>query len=268
MFKRLCIVAATVAVISCTASKPPPPAPPSEARTFPLSTPQPVPPVGTPSAPAREPAWPTPAAPAPGTYRIDSSQSELRLLVYRAGALASLGHNHVILNRSVNGSIDVAPTLAGSSFTLSAAVAAFIIDDLQARNEEGEDFTGEVSDGAKSGTWNNMTGPAVLNAIQYPVINVRSIRLDMLQGTPTATVMVSIAGHDSSVLVPFVLRSESYGLSGTASFDLNQSSLGMTPFSLALGALAVRDSMRVKLKVIAELESPGFKTPVQINRPQ
>jgi hypothetical protein len=254
MLKRLCVAVAAAAVISCTASRPPPPASSSEARTYPQTSPE----AGAPAA----------GMPAIGTYRIDSSQSELRLLVYRAGALASLGHNHVILNRSVNGSVDVAPTLAGSSFTLSAAVTAFIIDDSQARSEEGEDFAGDVSDSAKLGTWNNMTGPALLNAVQYPVINVRSVRLDVLQGTPTATVVVSIAGRDSSILVPFVLHDETYGLSATAAFELSQSAVGLTPFSLMLGALAVRDTLQVKLKVIAELETPGFRTPVEINRPQ
>jgi hypothetical protein len=42
----------------------------------------------------------------------------------------------------------------------------------------------------------------------------------------------------------------------------------LTPFSLMLGALAVRDTMQVKLKVIAELETPGFRTPAAINQPQ
>ena len=32
-------------------------------------------------------------------YRIDERQSELRILVYRAGPLARLGHNHVMVNR-------------------------------------------------------------------------------------------------------------------------------------------------------------------------
>jgi hypothetical protein len=139
---------------------------------------------------------------------------------------------------------------------LSAAVEAFVVDDSQARGEEGDDFPGDVSDIAKLGTWNNMTGPAVLNAAQYPVINLRSLRVEDLHGTPTATVAVSVAGHESTVLVPFVLRKEVYGLSATASFELNQSALGLTPYSLMLGALAVRDSMAVKLKVIAEYETP------------
>src|ERR1700688_3834804 len=41
-------------------------------------------------------------------YSIDSAQSELRLLVYRAGPMARFGHNHVILNHSVGGWVDAA----------------------------------------------------------------------------------------------------------------------------------------------------------------
>ena len=254
MIKRLMVVVAASVVLSCTASKPPPSPPPSGARTFPQPSAEQPPSVQAPGKPSS--AAPATGMPPSGTYRIDSAQSELRLLVYRAGALASLGHNHVILNRTMNGFIEVGPTLVDSSFFFTAAIEAFIIDDSLARSEEGEDFAGDVSDSAKTGTWNNMTGPAVLNAEKYPVIGVRSVRVENLQGVPTATVIVSVAGRDSSVLVPFVLHKETYGLSATASFELNQSAIGMTPFSAMLGALAVRDTMLVKLKVIAQLENP------------
>ena len=264
MLKRMMVVVAASIVLSCTASKPPPSPPQSEARTYPQPSaerPSAAPPAGTPGAGAPPTAVPPTAVPATvlparGTYRIDSSQSELRLLVYRAGALASLGHNHVILNRTMNGFIEVGSTLAASSFFFTASIEAFIVDDALARSEEGEDFNSDVSDSAKTGTWNNMTGPAVLNAEKYPVIGVHSVRVEELQGVPTATVIVSVAGRDSSVLVPFVLHKETYGLSASASFELNQSAIGMTPFTAMLGALAVRDTMVVKLKVIAQLENP------------
>ena len=65
-----------------------------------------------PRAPAPQtPNQPAPilqALPAPGTYPIDSSKSELRVLVYRAGALARLGHNHVLVNRAVSGTVQIA----------------------------------------------------------------------------------------------------------------------------------------------------------------
>lgn len=161
-----------------------------------------------------------------------------------------------MVNRSVNGTLEVGPTLDVSSFSFSVAVAAFIVDDSQARAEEGEDFPAEVTAAAQSGTWNNMTGPAVLNAAEYPLISVRSVRLEEAQGTPTATVAVSVAGHESTVAVPFALQNEAYGLSASASFELRQTALGMTPYSLMLGALAVRDALVVKLKVIAQLDTP------------
>jgi hypothetical protein len=255
MLKRLMVFVAAMAVLSCTASKPPPsPAQPGAARTFPQAPTEQLPLGDVPP-----PGWPV-----AGSYRIDSSQSELRLLVYRAGALASLGHNHVIQNRSVNGLIDVAPTLAASSFSFSAAVSAFVVDDAQARAEEGEDFSSDVSDSAKLGTWNNMTGPDLLKAEKYPVVGVRSVRVELLKGAPTATVIVSVAGHESSLVLPFALHKEAYGLSATASFELNQSAIGLTPFSLMLGALAVRDTMVVKLKVIAVLEGPRLGTPHEL----
>jgi len=194
--------------------------------------------------------------PPSGTYRIDSSASELRLLVYRTGALASLGHNHVILNRSVTGSIDVAATLDASSFTLRAPIAAFIIDDSQARAEEGEDFPGDISDEAKTGTYNNMTGSALLDSIQYPVIEVRSLHVQQSPGTFTAILAVRVAGRETNLSLPFVLKREAYGLSASASFELRQSALGLTPFSLMLGALAVRDAMDVKLRLAAQMEVP------------
>lgn len=234
MLKRFCIAAASLVLLSCMATKPQPSAPPSGLQ----------PPSQTSSL----------RLPAAGTYRIDSGRSELRLLVYRAGALANLGHNHVILNRSLNGSINVAPTLGASSLSLSVPVGAFVVDDTQARAEEGEDFPGEVPDDAKSGTMKNMVGSAVLNSAAYPTISVRSTRLEELQGIPTATLAVSVAGHESTVTVPFVLRNDAHGLSANAAFELRQTALGMTPFSLMLGALAVSDAMQVKLQVTAQLE--------------
>src|SRR5258707_12134748 len=85
-------------------------------------------------------------------YSIDSAQSELRLLVYRAGPMARLGHNHVILNRAVGGWGDAAAAgLPGSraapesaSFSLYVPVADFIVDEVPARAEEGPDFSAYV----------------------------------------------------------------------------------------------------------------------------
>ena len=69
--------------------------------------------------------------------------------------------------------------------------------------------------------------------------------------TLTATVAISVAGHESTIDVPFTLRSDSSHLSATGSLELRQSTLGLTPYSLMLGALQVQDAMTIKFTLVA-----------------
>jgi hypothetical protein len=191
----------------------------------------------------------------PGTvYRVDENQSELRILVYRAGPLARFGHNHVIVNRAVRGAVSLADVAGESVFWLKVPVSGFVVDDVQARREEGADFAGDIPDEAKSGTLHNMLSAALLDADEFPVITVNSIAGSGTQdgaGALTATVAISVAGHESTVDVPLTLHVDSRRLSATGSLDLRQSVLGLTPFSLMLGALQVQDAMTIKFEIVA-----------------
>jgi polyisoprenoid-binding protein YceI len=203
------------------------------------------PPVPTPNQPSA-----TIAAPA-GTYKIDPINSQLRLLVYRAGPLASLGHNHVMQNHDLSGYVELAPMLSDSTFSLSVPVDKFVIDDAQARQEEGSDFPGEIPADAKSGTREHMLSPAVLNAAQFPLLTVQSMSLF---GTPDALSVVAkitVRGRETTLTVPSVLRIEASKLTVSGSFELRQTELGITPYSLMLGALQVADTMRVKFIIVA-----------------
>ena len=68
-------------------------------------------------------------------YRVDEHQSELRILVYRAGPLARLGHNHVIVNHAIRGAVSLADVAGESGFQLSVPVAGFVVDDREVRKE-------------------------------------------------------------------------------------------------------------------------------------
>jgi hypothetical protein len=188
--------------------------------------------------------------PAAGSYRIDSSNSELRLLVYRAGALSSLGHNHVMVNRALGGSVQLAGTLLASSFSLSVPAMSFVVDDAQSRREEGSDFAGDIPDDAKSGTLNNMLSAAVLNAAEFPLIMVNGVAFNGGQGVLTAALTVNVAGHRSTIAAPFTLQSDSHRLIASGSFELRQTAIGLAPYSVMLGALQVQDAMRVKFKIV------------------
>ncbi len=71
----------------------------------------------------------SPRALAGATYRIDSARSELRILVYRAGAMAMLGHNHVIANRALSGWVRYSGKVTEASFALTVPDAGFVVDD-------------------------------------------------------------------------------------------------------------------------------------------
>ena len=184
-------------------------------------------------------------------YRIDPAQSELRVLVYRAGIMASLGHNHVIVNRALSGWVTVAGPPSAAAFALTVPAADFVVDDSEARHAEGADFSEPVADDAKSGTAHNMLGPAVLDAAAHPAVTVRSLTVAETRGGLEATVAIEAAGHESQLAVPFTLDRSSDRLSATGMLTVRQTALGLTPLSIFLGALRVEDVIGLKFKIVA-----------------
>jgi hypothetical protein len=206
--------------------------------------------------PKSEESMPRPGLPPGRVFRIDENQSELRILVYRAGLLARFGHNHVIVNHAIRGTVNLADAPGDSVFRLNVPAAGFVVDDVHARRKEGADFAGDVPDDAKSGTLHNMLSAALLNADEFPVIAVRGVEGSGARAAPgsgalTAAVTISVAGHESTVVVPLTLQVDSRRLSATGSMELRQSALGLTPFSLMLGALQVQDAMTIKFDIVA-----------------
>jgi polyisoprenoid-binding protein YceI len=188
------------------------------------------------------------------TYRIDEAGSEVRVLVYRAGPLARLGHNHVVVNRALRGEVNL--SAGAGSFWLTLPAASFVVDDAAARHEEGAAFDNAVPDDAKAGTLQNMLSPALLDAADFPAIAVKSTAVTVRPGTQgtgemSAAVVIEVAGHESTKILPFTLQKDSERLTATGSAELRQSDLGLTPYSLMLGALQVQDAITVKFTIVA-----------------
>ena len=66
------------------------------------------------------------------------------------------------------------------------------------------------------------------------------------------TAAISVAGHESTIEVPLTFESNSRHLSAIGSLELRQSVLGLTPYSLLMGALQVQDAMTIKFDIIAD----------------
>jgi hypothetical protein len=204
--------------------------------------------------PSPEESVSRPGLPPGRIYHVDEKQSELRVLVYRAGPLGRFGHNHVIVNHAIRGVVSVADGAGESVFRLSLPAAGFVVDDTEARREEGADFQGDIPDDAKSGTLHNMLSAALLDADEFPMITVNSVAVAAAQdgsGASSAAVAISVAGHESTIDVQFTLQLDSRRVSATGSLELRQSVLGLTPYSLMLGALQVQDAITIKFDIVA-----------------
>ncbi|HUX74345.1 MAG TPA: YceI family protein [Steroidobacteraceae bacterium] len=189
---------------------------------------------------------------AAAVYRIDAARSQLRVLAYRAGPLADVGHDHVIVNRALGGWVAVATPISASSFFIHIPTAAFVVDAAAARRQEGPGFAAPLPAAAISATRRHMQSAALLDAYRHPSIDVRSLQIAGAAPRLTATVLIHIAGHAARLTLPFTVDLEGARLSATAAFGLRQTALGLAPYSILLGALRVRDELRVKLKIVAE----------------
>ncbi|MFI4891306.1 MAG: YceI family protein [Steroidobacterales bacterium] len=185
-------------------------------------------------------------------YHVDAAHSELRVLVYRGGPLAALGHNHVIVDAAIQGWVRSGQTLQDSAFYLQLAPADFLVDPPSARAQEGADFADDVTDEARAGTRRNMLGAAQLDVERFPLILIQS---DSVQGAgpaaATATFRITIAGRTRLATVPFTFERHPGVLHLRADFRLRQSELGLEPLSVLLGRLRAEDEMHLKLDVVA-----------------
>jgi polyisoprenoid-binding protein YceI len=184
-------------------------------------------------------------------YRIDAARSLLTIRVFRGGALAAAGHNHVIASHDLEGQVDRAPALERSAVSVRIPVARLAIDEPALRAVAGAEFAAEVPESARDGTRRNLLGAASLDGERFPRIELDSTRVAAAPGGARLTLRVRVRGIDSSVEVPITLESQGAELVASGELELRQSQLGLTPFSVMMGALQVQDAMRVQFRLVA-----------------
>ena len=184
-------------------------------------------------------------------YRVVADRSELRLLVYRGGALAIFGHNHVISSQAVSGTVFVGENPENSFFILNLPVQDFEVDRPELRSEEGDDFSGSMDEEARQGTRKNMLGESMLDAARYPEIRLAGRDISGALPELVLTVDVQIRDQVSQLQVPVEVAIDMDQLTATGSFSFDQTAVGIKPFRAMLGALRVRDTVDVKFSITA-----------------
>ncbi len=210
------------------------------------------PPPAAPGEPGALPAVIAPPGPGVARYRIDPAESLVAIVARRGGALAAFGHNHVIAARTMAGVIDLREPLVASRLELHLSVAGFTVDEPALRSGRGEDFPDVVPDEDRAATRRNMLGKDLLDAAQHPDIVVR---LESLAGGPqhfAARLAVVVRDARRVIDVPVTLARRSAGLLQlSARFPLDQTALGLVPYSALLGALKVENTLDIEVDLSA-----------------
>ena len=185
-------------------------------------------------------------------YRIDPQTSDIRLLVYRDGALSTFGHNHVVSLKDFKGTIYLEPKLEQSRVELEIPVDRLIVDDAALRRLEGEDFANQPSKDDIASTRTNMLGDALLNAKQFATIKVTGTSGPIdANNFAMLNLSVQLLGREIKLTLPSTLKLEGDQLEASGAAELSHRQLGLKPFSALLGSLRVAEQMKFKYRIRA-----------------
>jgi polyisoprenoid-binding protein YceI len=185
-------------------------------------------------------------------FRVEPQTSDVRLLVYRDGALSTFGHNHVVSLKDFTGTIHLQPKLAQSRVELDIPVDGLIVDDAAARRQEGADFASEPSKDDAAATRTNMLSNALLNAKQFPTIKVTGTSGPVdAKNSAMLDLSVQLAGQEIKLTVPCTLKLEGDQLEASGAVELSHKQLGLKPFSALLGSLRVAEQIKFKYRIRA-----------------
>ncbi len=191
------------------------------------------------------------AVPAGARVYHVAADSLLQILVYRGGAMARLGHNHVIASHQLTGNVYVTDDPFGTRFDISFPVNELTVDEPGLRAAAGPDFPPNVPEGAREGTRGNLLSEALLDGAHYPEIRLRATDVRAAGETYDVGVEVTFKGATHALRVPVAVKRQDGAITASGEFPLRQSELGLKPFTAALGALAVVDEMHVRFDVTA-----------------
>lgn len=220
-----------------------------------------------PHAPAAVPSTAAALAAHLGTpYEIAAAESLLTIRVYKGGALAAAGHNHLIASHALGGTIYVPADVFRASFEVRVPVDSLTVDEAALRAaEHSSDFPPDVPDSAREGTRHNMLSEALLDGAHYPQIVLGALALTPLQppaaGGALAHVQASVRGAAHEFRVPVRYERRGGTVTVTGETTLRQTDLGLTPFSAMLGALQVQDEMRLKFTLVAHASGAAAAAP-------
>lgn len=175
--------------------------------------------------------------------RVNSTQSLVVIEVHRAGALARLGHDHVVASHNVSGYASLPEGIADFYVPLEQLV----VDEPGLRAEAG--FDTQPSPEAIEGTRNNML-KTTLDAGHYPFALIHATWADT--NRRMLNLLITLHSKTRNYEVPAQIEIIRNGIVVDGKMSFNQSDFGITPLSVLGGAIQVQDKLDLRFHIVAQ----------------
>lgn len=190
--------------------------------------------------------------PAPDAVRftVVSAKSQIRLLTFREGPMARLGHNHVVTTGALTGTAWLTDDLDEALVRIVVPVNGLVVDDPEARALEGEAFAAPVPEEDVAATRENMLGERLLKADEYPF--VRATCGDYTAEDETIDCEIEVAGRPATLTLPIDVDLQDRMVRARGEVTVTHAQLGLTPYSAAGGAIRVADGITLRFDITAQ----------------
>jgi polyisoprenoid-binding protein YceI len=177
-------------------------------------------------------------------FHIDPAASIAVIHVHSGGALARLGHEHVVASHDVTGYVDRSAARAD----LYVALDRLTVDEPALRQQAHLDAN--LTEDAIAGTRRNML-TRVLDASRYPFAALQVTAVEGDAAMRMARVRLTLHGVTRMLDVPVALQMSARDYSVSGRFTLRQSEYGIVPLSILGGAVQVADPVDIEFRLRA-----------------
>lgn len=190
-------------------------------------------------------------------YEARGAESRIVALVYRAGPMADAGHNHTVASGTLTGCAlvnDAGITWMG----VTVPVAGLEVDEEADRRRAGEGFGAPPTPNDIASTRKNMLGDDVLAATDHPHIRFTGT---LAPGADAIDGALTLRGRTAPVSLAVEVERQNGEVQAAGTGSIRQTTFGITPFSVLMGALRVADEVGLDYRLVFKPHADPATTP-------
>ncbi len=186
-------------------------------------------------------------------FRFDPAASRIRIYVYRDGAAARAGHNHVVYPVRFNAQAFLpAQGMSGARLDLEFRLDELELDAPAERAAVGPAFAAVIDQDDIARTRQHMLGEENLQAGQFPFVRVHALQIAGEPPKLAAQLQIELHGERRAtwVAVDATCLPERLCLAG--SLVIKQTDFGIRPYTALGGLLGVQDTLVLDFRLVSD----------------